>query len=111
SAGMLMQTTRTGTFYGWRVVAAAFVLALFGWGMGFYGPPVFLAVVSASKGWPLALVSIGGTAQFLIGAAAGANLPRIYRRFGVATVTKAGALSLAAGIAAGPLQMRRGNCS
>jgi Major Facilitator Superfamily len=95
---MLMQTTRTGTFYGWRVVAAAFVLALFGWGMGFYGPPVFLAVVSASKGWPLALVSIAVTAQFLIGAVAGANLPRIYRRFGVATVTKAGALSLAAGI-------------
>src|SRR5262245_40484770 len=64
NAGMLMQTTYTGTFYGWRVVAAAFVLALFGWGMGFYGPPVFLAVVSASKGWPLALVSIAVTAQF-----------------------------------------------
>jgi len=29
-------------FYGWRVVAAAFVLAIFGWGIGFYGPPVFL---------------------------------------------------------------------
>src|SRR3546814_17317754 len=26
-------------FYGWRVVGGAFVLAVFGLGMGFYGPP------------------------------------------------------------------------
>ena len=29
-------------FYGWRVVWAAFVVAVFGWGLGFYGPPVYL---------------------------------------------------------------------
>jgi Major Facilitator Superfamily len=95
---MLTKTTRAGTFYGWRVVGAAFVLALFGWGIGFYGPPIFLSVVSATRGWSLALVSIAVTAQFLVGAVAGANLPKIYRRFGVATVTKAGALLLAAGV-------------
>ena len=95
---MLTKTTRAGTFHGWRVVGAAFVLALFGWGIGFYGPPVFLSVVSATRGWSLALVSIAVTAQFLAGAVAGANLPKIYRRFGVATVTKAGALLLAAGV-------------
>ena len=32
-------------FYGWRVVGAAFVLAIFGWGLGFYGPPVYLHAV------------------------------------------------------------------
>ncbi|MBV8536529.1 MAG: hypothetical protein JO128_13110, partial [Alphaproteobacteria bacterium] len=32
-------------FYGWRVVAATFMLAVFGWGLGFYGPPVFLHAV------------------------------------------------------------------
>jgi len=32
-------------FYGWRVVAAAFIVAVFGWGVGFYGPPVYLEVV------------------------------------------------------------------
>ena len=95
---MATTKTRAGTFYGWRVVSAAFVLAAFGWGLGFYGPPVFLAVVGATRGWPLALVSTAVTAQFLIGAVAGANLPRIYQRFGVATVTKAGALSLAVGV-------------
>ena len=33
------------TFYGWRVTGAAFVLAMFGWGLGFYGPPVYLHAV------------------------------------------------------------------
>src|SRR5262245_12642812 len=90
--------TRTGTFYGWNVVGAAFVLAAFGWGMGFYGPPVFLSVVSAARGWPVTLVSAAVTVQFLIGALAGANLPALYQRFGIATVAKAGALSLAVGV-------------
>jgi hypothetical protein len=36
-------------FYGWRVVAGAFVLAVFGWGMGFYGPPVFLHAVQEAR--------------------------------------------------------------
>jgi MFS family permease len=94
-----MTATQTlgGTFYGWRVVGAAFVLAVFGWGMGFYGPPVYLSVVHETTGWPLALISTAVTAHFLIGAAAGANLPALYRRFGASAVTKAGAVSLAVG--------------
>ena len=36
-------------FHGWRVVGAAFVVAVFGWGMGFYGPPVFLSVGAARR--------------------------------------------------------------
>jgi hypothetical protein len=35
-----MVAAKPGMFYGWRVVAAAFVLAVFGWGLGFYGPPI-----------------------------------------------------------------------
>src|SRR5262249_36342710 len=97
NAGMTTQT-QTGTFYGWNVVGAAFVLAAFGWGIGFYGPPVFLNVVSAARGWPVPLVSAAVTIQFLIGAVAGANLPALYERFGIATVTKAGALALAVGV-------------
>lgn len=85
-------------FYGWRVVAAVFVLAIFGWGMGFYGPPVYLHAVREARGWPLALVSAAVTTHYLIGAVVVANLPALYRRFGVATVTKAGALSLGLGV-------------
>src|SRR5437660_32066 len=85
-------------FYGWRVVGAAFVLAVFGWGVGFYGPPVYLHAVREARGWPLWLVSTAVTAHFLVGAAMTANLPTLYLRFGVPTITKLGALSLAAGI-------------
>jgi hypothetical protein len=88
----------TGTFYGWRVVTAAFVLAVFGWGLGFYGPPVYLHAVRETRGWSLTLVSTAVTVHFLFGALVVANLPRLYRRFGVPAVTKAGAISLAFGI-------------
>jgi hypothetical protein len=88
----------SGRFYGWRVVGAAFVLAVFGWGMGFYGPPVFLSVIREARGWPLALVSAAVTVHFLVGAVVGARLPVLHRRFGASAVTKAGALSIAVGI-------------
>ena len=92
-------TTQTGgTFYGWRVVGAAFVLAVFGWGMGFYGPPVFLSVIRETRGWPLALVSTAVTVHFLVGAVVGARLPALHRRFGAAAVTKAAALAIAVGM-------------
>jgi hypothetical protein len=88
----------SGTFYGWRVVAAAGVLAVFGWGLGFYGPPVYLHAVRQARGWSLTLVSTAVTVHFLFGALVVANLPKLYRRFGVPSVTKAGAISLATGI-------------
>jgi len=94
----IIASSRAETFFGWRVVTGAFVLAVFGWGIGFYGPPVFLQTIRATRDWPLALVSTAVTAHFLIGALAAANLPAIHRRFGVARVTKAGAVLLAVGI-------------
>jgi Major Facilitator Superfamily len=86
------------TFFGWRIVAGAFVLAVFGWGLGFYGPPVFLHAVREARGWPLPLVSLAVTTHFLVGAFVVANLPALYQRLGVPLVTKVGALALALGI-------------
>ena len=87
-----------GRFYGWRVVHAAFVLAVFGWGIGFYGPPIFLSVIRESRGWSLILISAAVSLHFLAGAITGANLPAFHRRWGVAMATKTGALSMAVGI-------------
>jgi MFS family permease len=86
------------TFFGWRVVGGAFALAAFGWGIGFYGPPVFLDVIGRTRHWPLPQISAAITLHYLVGAATGANLPRIYRRLGTARATKAAALCLAAGL-------------
>ena len=92
-----MQTKRTELFYGWRVVGATFVLAVFGLGVGFHGPAVYLHTLHQQRGWPLALVSAAVTVHFLAGAMVVANLPALYRRFGIPAVTKAGSL-LAVGV-------------
>ena len=86
------------TFEGWRVVSAAFLLAVFGWGLGFYGPPVFLKVLHESRGWPIALIATAVTVHFLVGAYAGANMAALHRRFGAAKVTRACSISMAAGL-------------
>lgn len=85
-------------FYGWRVVGAAFVLATFGWGMGFYGPPVFLRIVGETRGWSLTLISTAVTLHFLTGAVVGARLPALHRRFSTAAATKAAAVAMAVGV-------------
>src|SRR3546814_9223141 len=77
-------------FFGWRVVAAAFTIALFAWGIGFYGPPIFLGVLHATRGWSVALVSSAITVHFLCGAGVVASLGTLHRRYGVAAVTGAG---------------------
>ncbi len=87
-----------GGFFGWRVVGAAFVLGFFGWGVAFYGPPVFLSVIREARGWPIPLISTAVTAHFLIGAVVGGNLPRLHARFGAAVMTKTGVLCMALGV-------------
>jgi hypothetical protein len=93
-----MSPRKRETFYGWRVVAAAFVLAVFGWGLGFYGPPVYLHAVREARGFSLTVASAAVTTHFLFGAIMVANLPRLYRRFGVGAITKLAAVSLALGV-------------
>jgi len=85
-------------FYGWRVVGAAFVLAFFGWGLGFYGPPVYLHAVREARGFSLGVVSSAVTVHYLAGAIVVANVPALYRRFGLPAVTIAAAILLSAGV-------------
>lgn len=91
---------RDSAFFGDTVVRATFVLAMFGWGVGFYGPPIYLAEIVATHGWPLALVSAAVTVHFLAGVLVVARLPRLYARFGLAQVTAAGAVLTALGVVA-----------
>ncbi|MFZ5781283.1 MAG: hypothetical protein ACOY4R_13905 [Pseudomonadota bacterium] len=85
---------------GWRIARVAFVIAVFGWGVGFYGPGVYLAALHESRGWPISTVSAAITAHYLTSAALIACLPDAYRRFGVARITITGALFAAAGAVA-----------
>jgi len=77
---------------GWRVVWVAFVVAVFGWGVGFYGPAVYLAALHQTRGWSIATISSAITAHYLVSAVLITGLPEAYRRFGVGRVTCAGVL-------------------
>ena len=85
-------------FFGWRVVGAAFIVAVFSFGISFYGPPIFLQVLHKSRGWPVSLVSAAITTHFLAGAVVVANLAALHRRFGVVSITRTGALLTAFGV-------------
>lgn len=84
-------------FFGWQVVAASFVLAVFAWGIGFYGPGVYLHALHAREGWSLSLISAAITLHFLASAAMVGHLARAHARFGVVAVTRAGAVASALG--------------
>jgi MFS family permease len=77
---------------GWRVVWVAFVVAVFGWGIGFYGPAVYLPTLHQTRGWSISTISSAITAHYLLSAALIAWLPEAYRRFGVGRVTFVGAI-------------------
>ncbi len=85
-------------FFGWKVVGAAFVVAAFGWGVGFYGPPVFLHALEAGRGWPVAVASAAVTCHFLAGALVVSRLAWLHARFGLVAVTRGGAVAAALGL-------------
>jgi predicted MFS family arabinose efflux permease len=87
-------------FYGWTVAWAAFVVAVFAWGIGFYGPAVYLQTLHTAHGWSISTISGAITVHFLCSAAIVACLPDIHRRLGIASTVAAGALLTAFGICA-----------
>ena len=55
-------------YHGWLVVAAAFLVALYGFGLGFYGPGVYLVALKALHGWPTSELSSAITTYYVLGA-------------------------------------------
>jgi MFS family permease len=90
----------TSRFFGWSVAWSAFTIAVFAWGIGFYGPSVFLQSLHASHGWPISQISMAVTVHFLLSAIVIAYLPEIHGRLGIATTTFVGAAVTAAGLVA-----------
>ena len=95
-----MQTApkRHRFFYGWTVVATSFLIAVFAWGLGFYGPSVFVNQLVRTHGWPVSAVSGAITFHFLFGAGLVIGLADAYRRFGVVPVTRLGIVAFGLGV-------------
>jgi MFS family permease len=88
-----------GTFFGWRVVAVAFSVAVFAYGIAVYGPGVWLHALALERGWSVAFVSACITLHFLAGATVAARLPALHARLGIAATTRLGLVVLAVGCA------------
>ena len=55
-------------YHGWWVVFCCFVIALYGWGLGFYGLSLYLVALTKAHGWSPATVSAGITFYYIAGA-------------------------------------------
>jgi len=88
---------RRGIFLGWKVVATAFVVAVFSWGFAFYGSGVFLHALHQDRGWPISVVSAAITTQYVFSAGIVAYLSDIHHRLGIARTTRIGVVLLAFG--------------
>jgi MFS family permease len=87
-------------FYGWNVVGATFTMALFSFGLGFYGLTVYLATLQELHGWSASAVSAPVTVYYVAGALLTAAIGDVYERLGPRAVVAGGAVAMAAGVAA-----------
>jgi len=88
--------SREAIYHGWKVVGCAFLIAVFGWGFGFYGIGVFLAELVERRGWATSSVSSAVTLLYLVGAALIAFIGSAFERFGPRRVVLAGMSAMGA---------------
>ena len=81
---------------GWRIVVVCFLVATFGWGLGFYGQTVYVAELHRLRGWPASLISSGTTLFYLFGALLVAFVSEAIRAFGPRNCLVAGVFAMAA---------------
>jgi predicted MFS family arabinose efflux permease len=90
---------------GWRIVAVCFLLATFGWGLGFYGQSVYVAELQRLRGWPASLISSGTTFFYLFGALLVAFVAEAIKAYGPRNCLIAGTFAMAlAGVAIGQVR-------
>src|SRR5919197_4750928 len=90
---------RPRVFYGWMIVSVCFLIALFGWGLGFYGPGLYLAWLQAQHGWSTALLSSAVTGYYLLSATCIMFIGTTMERFGPRLVVLVGSMAMGLGVA------------
>jgi predicted MFS family arabinose efflux permease len=97
-------------YEGWRIVVVCFLVATFGWGLGFYGQSVYVAELHRLHGWPASLISAGTTFFYLFGALLVVFVSEAIRSFGPRNCLLAGIFAMAVaaiaiGYASAPWQL------
>jgi MFS family permease len=91
-------TMKPKVFYGWRVVAACFIIACFAWGLGLFGSSVYLQAVTAAHGWSIAQVSSAITVFLFVSAAGQRTIGRSIARHGPRPALLLGTVSMCIGV-------------
>jgi uncharacterized protein GlcG (DUF336 family)/predicted MFS family arabinose efflux permease len=89
---------RARYFYGWNVVAATFVMAMFTFGLGFYGVTVYVATLQRLHGWSAAAVSAPVTVYYVAGALLTMVISGVYARFGPRLVVTGASIAMTIGL-------------
>jgi len=87
-------------YHGWWVVFCAFVIALYGWGFGFYGLSLYLVALHDKLGWTPATISTGITFYYVLGAFVVMQVGDAIERMGARPIVLGGMVLMAAGVAA-----------
>jgi MFS family permease len=86
-------------YHGWLVVVAAFLVALYGFGLGFYGPGIYLVAVNTLRGWPTSGLSSAITAYYVLGATLLFFwVGPFFERYGPRKVVVVGTIAMACGV-------------
>jgi MFS family permease len=95
-----IETSRApGLYHGWLVVGAAFLVALFGFGLGFYGPGIYLVVLKARQGWSTAELSSVITIYYVLGASLlFFGVGSLFERYGARKVLSVGIFAMGIGL-------------
>lgn len=86
-------------YHGWWVVFCAFVIALYGWGFGFYGLSLYLVALHQELHWTPAMISTGITFYYVLGAFVVMQVGDAIQRAGARLIVLVGMALMAAGVA------------
>lgn len=85
-------------YHGWWVVFCTFVIALYGWGLGFYGLSLYLVALQKSHGWSPATISAAISFYYVAGAFLVMQVGDVIQRHGARRVVIGGATLMGLGV-------------
>ena len=85
-------------YHGWWVVICCFVIALYGWGFGFYGLSLYLVALQKAHGWSPAAISAVVTFYYVAGSFLVMQVGDLIQRKGGRSVVIAGTGLMSAGV-------------
>ncbi len=91
-SGRSNSQARGGIFYGWKIVAALFVILTFTAGLGFYNHSVLLSALVNERGFPVAVASSAVSLFFLVSGVSGLVIGALLEKHDVRIIITTGAL-------------------